>query len=94
MWFLGSGEPPSDFGVGGSAPGLGAGAAGDLVASDGEGGEDLEAAAEGAGEIVAGAAGVGVEEAMDSEACAEVGPRVAAAPRSDAGACAAQEGVW
>lgn len=96
MWFLGSEEPPSGFGVGGSVPEVGAGAAGDLVASDGdgEGEEDLEAAAEGAGEIVAGAAGVGVEEAMDSAAWAEVGPRVAAAPRAEAVASAAQEGAW
>ncbi len=65
MWFLGSEEPPSGFGVGGSVPEVGAG---DLVASDGAGEEDLEAAAEGAGEIVAGAAGVGVEEAIDSAA--------------------------
>lgn len=77
-------------------PEVGAGAAGDLVANDGEGEseEDLDAVAEGAGEIVAGAAGVGVEEAMDSAAWAENGPRVAAAPRVEAGASAAQEGVW
>lgn len=53
---------------------MGAGAAEDLVASDGEGGEDLEAAGEGAEEIVDGVAGVGVEEAMDSASWVEVGP--------------------
>lgn len=80
--------------VGDSAPEMGAGAAEDLVASDGEGGEDLEAAAEGAEEIVAGAADVGVEEAMDSAAWAEVGPRVAAAPTAEGAASVEQEEVW
>lgn len=95
MWFLGSEEPPSGFGVGGSAPEVGAWAVEDLVASGGEGGEDRGAAVEGAGEIVAGAAGVGVgaEEAMDFAALV-VGPKVAAAPRVEVAASAAQEGVW